>query len=51
MIEDRELTEVPQLVGQQVPTAILMNSKDQGYGVFVVDDKSIKYYGQNLSKI
>jgi len=51
VIEDRELTEIPQFVGQQVPEAILMNSNDYGFGVFVIDDKSIRYYEENLSKI
>lgn len=51
VIEDRELTEVPQLVGQQVPEAILMNSSDNGFGVFVIDEKSIRYFEQHLSKI
>ena len=28
-----------------------MNSNDHGYGVFVIDDKSIRFYEENLSKI
>jgi hypothetical protein len=28
-----------------------MNSNDYGFGVFVIDDKSIRYYEENLSKI
>jgi hypothetical protein len=42
---------VTQLVGLQVPEAILMNSSDHGFGVFVVDDKSIRFFEENLSKI
>ena len=51
MIDDKELTEIPQFNGLQVPEAILMNSNDYGFGVFVIDDKSIRYYEENLSKI
>lgn len=42
---------MPQLVGLQVPEAILMNSNDHGFAMFVIDDKSVRYYEQNLSKI
>jgi len=28
-----------------------MNSNDHGFGVFVIDDKSIRFYEENLSKI
>jgi hypothetical protein len=28
-----------------------MNSNDYGFGVFVIDDKSIRYYEENLSRI
>jgi len=51
VLEDRELTEMPQFVGLQVPEAILMNSNDHGFGVFVIDDKSIRFYEENLSII
>ena len=51
MIEDKELTEVPQLVGKQIPEAFLMNSNDHGFGVFIEDDKSIRYFEQNLNRI
>lgn len=50
-IEARELTEVPQLVGKRVPEAVLMNSADNGYGVFVIDDRSIRFYEQYLSQL
>jgi len=29
----------------------LLNSNDWGFGYFVLDDKSIKFFEQNLSKI
>jgi hypothetical protein len=50
-LAERELTEVPQFVGLAVPESILMNSNDHGFGVFVIDDKSIRFYEENLSKI
>jgi hypothetical protein len=28
-----------------------MNSNDHGYGVFVQDDKSIRFFEENLSKL
>jgi len=28
-----------------------MNSNDFGFGVFVIDDKSIRFFEENLSKI
>ena len=51
VIDEKELTDVTQFVGLEVPEAILMNSNDYGFGVFVIDDKSIRYYEENLSTI
>ena len=51
VIEARELTEMDQFIGKRVPEAILINSNDHGYGVFVVDDKSIRFFEQYLSKL
>ena len=51
VIEDKELTELPQFIGKRLPEAILMNSNDHGYGVFVMDDKSIRFFEENLSKL
>lgn len=51
LIEDKEVTEVPQFEGLTVPHAILMNSSDYGFGVFVIDEKSIKVYEQHLDKV
>jgi hypothetical protein len=28
-----------------------MNSNDHGYGVFVMDDKSIRFFEEHLSKL
>jgi len=42
---------VPQFVGVEVPNAILMNSDDYGFAVFVVDKKSSSYYEQHLPLI
>ena len=45
------MTDVKEFVGLNVPEAFLMNSNDHGFGVFVVDDRSIRYFEQNLSSI
>ena len=50
-IEARELTVADQFVGLEVPNAILINSNDHGYGVFIIDDKSIRFFEENLAKI
>jgi hypothetical protein len=34
-----------------VPEAILMNSEDHGFGVFVIEDRSIRFYEERLSAI
>jgi hypothetical protein len=51
MIEDKEITDIQVLVGLDVPHAILMNSDDYGFGVFIIDEKSQRVYEQNLNKI
>jgi len=51
VLQDRELTEVKQFVGMQMPEAIMVNSSDHGFGVFVIDDKSIRFFEENLEKI
>lgn len=50
-IEDQEVTDVPQLVGEYVPHAILMNSNDYGFAVFIIDEKSLQAYEHSMSKI
>jgi hypothetical protein len=43
------VSDVPQFVGKDVPLAILMNSDDYGFAVFVVDKKCSKFYEENLA--
>lgn len=50
-IEDKEETNVPELVGQDVPRAVLMNTEDYGFGVFIVDEKSLETFECHLSKV
>jgi len=50
-IQDRELTDLPRFIGLQVPEAILTNSNDHGFGVFIIDDRSIRFFEANLSTI
>jgi hypothetical protein len=42
---------VPQFVGLEAPNAILMNSDDYGFAVFVVDKKSSAFYEHHLPLI
>lgn len=35
----------------RMPEAILMNSSDHGFGVFVIDDKSIRFFEENLATL
>jgi hypothetical protein len=42
---------VPQLIGKDVPQALLINSNDFGFGVFIIDEKSGQYFEGNLSHI
>ena len=51
VIDSKELTEVPQIIGKNAPTAILVNSDDWGFGHFVLDDGSIKVFEEKLSKV
>jgi hypothetical protein len=50
-IENKELTDVPEIKGMTVPSAILLNNNDWGFGYFVLDDNSIKVFESSLSKI
>lgn len=45
------MTNVPQFIGVEVPNAILMNSDDYGFAVFVVDKKCSSFYEQHLPLI
>jgi hypothetical protein len=51
MINDTEVTEVKELVGIESPKAILMNSDDYGYGVFMNDERSSRFYEDHLDYI
>ena len=44
----QEVTEVPQLVGLDVPLAILTNSDDYGFGLFTIDAKSAAFFEEHL---
>lgn len=35
VIEDKNITDVKELIGLEVPHCILVNSEDYGYGVFI----------------
>lgn len=50
-IQNKELTDIPQMVGKPVPEGILLNSNDHGFGIFIMDDKSIRFFEENLSTI
>lgn len=39
------------MVGKDVPRALLINSDDYGFGVFIIDEQSYKFYEENLDKI
>lgn len=43
-IQAQEYTEVPQLNGKAAPDAFLLNSEDWGFGVFLIDEKSQRWY-------
>jgi len=34
-----------------VPRAVLVNSDDYGFGVFIIDEKSYKVFEDNLDKV
>ena len=38
VIQEKELTDCPQFIGKTVPEAILPNSNDHGFGVFIIDN-------------
>lgn len=50
-IQAKEFTEVPELNGKPVPDAFLLNSEDWGFGVFLIDEKSQRWYEENMAKI
>jgi len=50
-INEAEITEVAAMNGRDVPPAIVLNSNDNGFGFFRIDDSSMKHIEENLSKI
>lgn len=46
-----ELTQVPAMLGKQVPDAFLLNADDWGFGHFELDEASIKVFEQSLEKV
>ena len=50
-IEAKEVTEVPSVVGLDVPAAILLNENDWGFGHFILDERSINCFENSLAKI
>ena len=50
-IEDKEITELEVMVGKETPAAVILNSDDQGFGHFVLDNSSIKVLENNLANL
>lgn len=50
-IEGKEITEVAELKGVDVPAAILLNNNDWGFGHFTLNEASINVFEKSLSKI
>lgn len=50
-ISAQEITEVPEIVGRNVPAAFLLNNNDWGFGYFALDEASIGVFETSLSKI
>jgi hypothetical protein len=40
----QELTPIPDLNGEDLPAAILVNSDDWGFGYFELDEPSVKVF-------
>jgi len=43
-LDRHELTQVPQMIGKELPAAFLLNSDDQGFGFFEIDLASVKVF-------
>ena len=50
-IDAKEVTNIPELQGQDLPKAYLLNYNDWGYGKFMIDEKSLEAFTEGLSKI
>jgi aminopeptidase N len=46
-----ELTQVPSLIGKDLPAAFLLNSEDWGFGYFELDLASVKVFEDKLGKV
>ena len=46
-----ERTDVPELVGDPIPAAILLNYEIFGYGKFIIDDVSLRTFRSSMNKI
>jgi len=51
VLEAQAETDVPQMVGQDLPDAFLLNSNDYGFALFIIDDRSIEVFENNMGKL
>jgi len=49
--DQKETVSVNELIGEQAPFAMMINHNSQGYGKFIIDDKSLDAFEQRLSDI
>ena len=45
------MTELEKFKDKNVPAAVLLNSDDQGYGHFFIDEASVKVFEEKLSNV
>lgn len=50
-VEDKEVTEVAQMVGLDVPKAILLNCDDYGFAVFIQNSETTSYFENHLGQV
>jgi hypothetical protein len=50
-LDRHELTQVPQMIGKELPAAFLLNSDDQGFGFFEIDLASVKVFEESLCRV
>jgi aminopeptidase N len=50
-IEAKEVTDVPSVVGMEVPAAILLNENDWGFGYFTLNERAITCFENSLANI
>lgn len=51
LIKDQDLTEVGDIVGKEVPAAVLLNCDDWGYGHFIMEENAIKVFEEKLGRV